>query len=165
MGQASRRAPRHGTIRVTRPTLRRQPVQPLDFDYEGVITGDEDARRSLKLAAIRNPSPICSTLRAGSDNGLMTIASQRIAYQSSQGMKVFASARRCVHSVTLAAANGDEFDFNWISRIPAPSSRPLSRAFTAAWQLRSISPSATSLGNQSPNAARVRLLHRQLRRA
>ena len=108
-----------GTIRVT-------PVTPIDhtkpehwtFQYEGVITGNEDGPvEGLKLAAIEEP--ITYLLYPGRwfpTTGYLTDRfTAEIHFRVPQGMKVFASGQQGEsHSVTLASGKpGDQFDFKW----------------------------------------------------
>ncbi|MDE3063137.1 MAG: tetratricopeptide repeat protein [Acidobacteriota bacterium] len=108
-----------GTIRVT-------PVTPIDhakpehwtFQYEGVITGNEDGPvEGLKLAAIEEP--ITYLLYPGRwfpATGYLTDRfTAEIHFRVPQGMKVFASGQQGEsHSVTLTSGKpGDQFDFKW----------------------------------------------------
>ena len=108
-----------GTIRVT-------PVTPIDhtkpehwtFQYEGVITGNEDGPvEGLKLAAIQEP--ITYLLYPGRWFPMTGYLTDRftaeIHFRVPQGMKVFSSGQQGQsHSVTLASGKpGDQFDFKW----------------------------------------------------
>ncbi|MGA8041591.1 MAG: M1 family aminopeptidase [Terracidiphilus sp.] len=108
-----------GTIRVT-------PATPIDhakslhwtFQYEGVITGNEDGPvEGLKLAAIEEP--ITYLLYPGRWFPMTGYLTNRftaaIHIRVPQGMRVFASgAQGASHPVTLASGKpGDQFDFNW----------------------------------------------------
>ena len=108
-----------GTIRVT-------PAAPLaqgqaahwTFEYEGVITGNEDGPvEGLKLAAIQEPiTYLLYPARWFPTTGFMTDRfTAQMHIRVPQGMKVFASGSQgASHSVTLADGKpGDEYDFDW----------------------------------------------------
>ncbi len=108
-----------GAIRVTpgAPFVQGQTMQ-WTFEYEGVITGNEDGPiEGLKLAAIQEP--ICYLLYAARwfpATGYMTDRfTAEMHIRVPQGMRVFASgAVGASKSVTLSNGKpGDEFDFNW----------------------------------------------------
>jgi tetratricopeptide (TPR) repeat protein len=108
-----------GTIRVTpsKPFAAGQPSR-WTFEYEGVITGNEDGPvEGLKLAAIQEPiTYLLYTARWFPTTGLMTDRfTAQLHIKVPQGMKVFASGMQgTLKSVTLANGKpGDEFDFNW----------------------------------------------------
>jgi tetratricopeptide (TPR) repeat protein len=108
-----------GTIRVTPVSpIQNHQAQHWTFEYEGVITGNEDGPvEGLKLAAIQEP--ITFLLYAGRwfpTTGYMTDRfTAQMHIKVPQGMRVFASgANGPSHSVTLANGKpGDQFDFNW----------------------------------------------------
>ncbi|HWG20061.1 MAG TPA: M1 family aminopeptidase [Terracidiphilus sp.] len=108
-----------GTIRVTPGSpIARGQVQQWTFEYEGVITGNEDGPvEGLKLAAIQEP--ITYLLYAGRwfpTTGYMTDRfTMELHIRVPQGMRVFSSgAKGAPHSATLADGKpGDQYDFNW----------------------------------------------------
>jgi hypothetical protein len=112
--------------RLADGTIRVAPSKPFaagqsnhwTFDYEGVITGNEDGPvEGLKLAAIQEPiTYLLYPARWFPSTGFMTDRfTAQLHIKVPQGMKVFASgAQGASHSVTLASGKpGDEFDFNW----------------------------------------------------
>src|SRR5450631_1634504 len=108
-----------GTIRVTpsAPFVKGQPAH-WTFEYEGVITGNEDGPvEGLKLAAIQEPiTYLLYPARWFPTTGYQTDRfTAEIHIRVPQGMKVFSSgAQGASHSVTLADGKpGDQFDFNW----------------------------------------------------
>ena len=108
-----------GTIRVTPATaFVKGTPNHWTFEYEGVITGNEDGPvEGLKLAAIQEP--ITYLLYAGRwfpTTGFMTDRfTAEMHIKVPQGMRVFASGSTGPsRSVTLASGKpGDEYDFNW----------------------------------------------------
>lgn len=108
-----------GTIRVapSKPFVAGQPAH-WTFEYEGVITGDEDGPvEGLKLAAIKEPiTYLLYPARWFPTTGYLTDRfTAQMHIKVPQGMQVFASgAQGASHSVTLANGKpGDQFDFNW----------------------------------------------------
>src|ERR1035438_9303914 len=108
-----------GTIRVapTKPFAAGQ-ANHWTFDYEGVITGNEDGPvEGLKLAAIQEPiTYLLYPARWFPTTGFMTDRfTAQLHIKVPQGVKVFASGvRGASQSVTLASGKpGDQFDFNW----------------------------------------------------
>jgi tetratricopeptide (TPR) repeat protein len=108
-----------GTIRITpnSPPVADNPMH-WTFDYEGVITGNEDGPvEGLKLAAIQEPiTYLLYPARWFPTSGFMTDRfTAEIHIRVPQGMKVFASgAQGPSHPVKLADGKpGDQFDFNW----------------------------------------------------
>ncbi|MGB8734233.1 MAG: peptidase M1, partial [Candidatus Sulfotelmatobacter sp.] len=108
-----------GTIRVapSKPFAAGQ-ANHWTFDYEGVITGNEDGPvEGLKLAAIQEPiTYLLYPARWFPTAGFMTDRfTAQLHIKVPQGMKVFASgAQGTSQSVTLASGKpGDEFDFSW----------------------------------------------------
>jgi tetratricopeptide (TPR) repeat protein len=112
-----------GTIRVTpaAPFVRGQVVR-WTFEYEGVITGNEDGPvEGLKLAAIQEP--ITYLLYAArwfpvsaNPSGYLTDRfTAQMHIRVPQGMRVFASGSQGASKpVTLASGKpGDQYDFNW----------------------------------------------------
>ncbi len=108
-----------GSVRVT-PNGPIQHATPLHwtFEYEGVITGNEDGPvEGLKLAAIQEP--ITFLLYAGRwfpTTGYLTDRfTAEMHIRVPQGMRVFASGSTgAPHPATLAGGKpGDQFDFNW----------------------------------------------------
>ena len=108
-----------GTIRVT-------PAAPLakgqaahwTFEYEGVITGNEDGPvEGLKLAAIQEPiTYLLYPARWFPMTGyLVDRFTAEIHIRVPQGMQVFASGNKgASRPVKLASGKaGDEYDFNW----------------------------------------------------
>jgi tetratricopeptide (TPR) repeat protein len=108
-----------GTIRVTPVSpIQNHQAQHWTFDYEGILTGNEDGPvEGLKLAAIEDP--ITFLLYSGRwfpTTGYMTDRfTAEMHIKVPQGMRVFASgAAGASHSVTLSSGKpGDQFDFNW----------------------------------------------------
>lgn len=108
-----------GTIRIapSKPFVSGQPSH-WTFEYEGVITGNEDGPvEGLKLAAIQEPiTYLLYPARWFPATGYFTDRfTAQMHIKVPQGMRVFASgAQGESHSVTLASGKpGDEFDFNW----------------------------------------------------
>jgi aminopeptidase N len=108
-----------GTIRVTpgSPIVKGQPLH-WTFEYEGVITGNEDGPvEGLKLAAIQEP--ITYLLYAGRwfpTTGYMTDRyTMELHIRVPQGMRVFSSgAAGGPKPAKLASGKpADEYDFNW----------------------------------------------------
>jgi len=108
-----------GTIRVTPagPLAKGQPVH-WTFEYEGVLTGNEDGPvEGLKLAAIQEP--ISYLLYAGRwfpTTGYTTDRyTMELHFRVPQGLRVFSSGETGPsHPVTLANGKpGDQYDFNW----------------------------------------------------
>jgi len=108
-----------GTIRVTPagPLVKGQPVH-WTFEYEGVLTGNEDGPvEGLKLAAIQEP--ISYLLYAGRwfpTSGYSTDRyTMELHIRVPQGLRVFSSGQTGPsHPVTLANGKpGDQYDFNW----------------------------------------------------
>jgi hypothetical protein len=108
-----------GTIRITpgAPFVQGQ-VAHWTFEYEGMITGNEDGPvEGLKLAAIQEPiSYLLYAARWFPTSGYMTNRfTAEMHIRVPQGMRVFSSgAQGAGKSVTLAnGKQGDQFDFNW----------------------------------------------------
>jgi len=109
-----------GTIRVAPSTaFVKGKSYRWTFEYEGVITGNEDGPvEGLKLAAIQEPiTYLLYAARWFPTTGYMTdrfTAQMRIKVP--QGMRVFASGSLgSSKSVTLAGGKpGDEYDFDWV---------------------------------------------------
>jgi len=108
-----------GTIRVTpaQPFVQGQ-VEHWTFEYEGMITGNEDGPvEGLKLAAIEEPiTYLLYPARWFPMTGFMTDRfTAEMHIRVPQGMKVFASGSKGPsHPVTLANGKpGDQYDFNW----------------------------------------------------
>jgi tetratricopeptide (TPR) repeat protein len=108
-----------GTIRVTPsgPLAKGQPVH-WTFEYEGVLTGNEDGPvEGLKLAAIQEP--ITYLLYAGRwfpTSGYTTDRyTMELHIRVPQGLRVFSSGQTGPSQpVTLANGKpGDQYDFNW----------------------------------------------------
>jgi hypothetical protein len=112
--------------RLADGTIRVAPSKPFaagqsnhwTFDYEGVITGNEDGPvEGLKLAAIQEPiTYLLYPARWFPSTGFMTDRfTAQLHIKVPQGMKVFASGGQgASHAATLASGKpGDEFDFNW----------------------------------------------------
>jgi hypothetical protein len=108
-----------GTIRVTPDTpIVNGMEEHWTFDYEGIITGNEDGPvEGLKLAAIQEPiTYLLYPARWFPSTGYLTDRfTAQIHIKVPQGMKVFSSgAHGDSHPVTLANGKpGDQFDFNW----------------------------------------------------
>src|SRR5580704_13578550 len=108
-----------GTIRVSpsTPFVKGQTYR-WTFQYEGVITGNEDGPiEGLKLAAIQEPiSYLLYAARWFPTTGFLTDRfTAEIHIRVPQGMRVFASgAQGTSHPATLANGKaGDQFNFNW----------------------------------------------------
>ena len=108
-----------GTIRVTPNAVFVKGQQSRwTFEYEGVITGNEDGPvEGLKLAAIQEPiTYLLYAARWFPTSGFLTDRfTAEMHIRVPQGMKVFASgAQGGAHSVALSSGKpGDQFDFNW----------------------------------------------------
>ncbi len=108
-----------GTIRITpaTPPVAEKPMH-WTFEYEGVITGNEDGPvEGLKLAAIQEPiTYLLYPARWFPSTGFLTDRfTADIHIRVPQGMKVLGSgAQGASHSVSLANGKpGDQFDFSW----------------------------------------------------
>lgn len=108
-----------GTIRVTpaSPVSHTQP-QHWTFEYEGVITGNEDGPvEGLKLAAIQEPiTYLLYAARWFPTTGYMTDRfTADLHIKVPQGMRVFSSGSTGkARPVSLADGKpGDEYDFSW----------------------------------------------------
>jgi aminopeptidase N len=108
-----------GTIRIT-PAAPFTPGQVAHwtFEYEGIITGNEDGPiEGLKLAAIQEPiTYLLYPARWFPMTGYMTDRfTAEIHIRVPQGMRVFASgAQGGSKPVTLASGKpGDQYDFKW----------------------------------------------------
>ena len=108
-----------GTIRVTPATpFVRGLVVRWSFEYEGVITGNEDGPiEGLKLAAIQEPiTYLLYPARWFPMTGYLTNRfTAEMHIRVPQGMRVFSSGGQGGSKpVTLANGKpGDQFDFNW----------------------------------------------------
>ncbi len=108
-----------GTIRVTPASpIQNRQAQHWTFEYEGVITGNEDGPvEGLKLAAIEEPiTYLLYAARWFPSTGYMTDRfAAEMHIKVPQGMRVFASgAQGASHAVKLSSGKpGDQFDFNW----------------------------------------------------
>ena len=108
-----------GTIRVTPASpLTKGQVSHWTFEYDGIITGNEDGPiEGLKLAAIQEPiTYLLYPARWFPMTGFMTDRfTAEMHIRVPQGMRVFASGSEGKsHAVTLANGKpGDEYDFNW----------------------------------------------------
>ena len=109
-----------GTIRVTPSSpITQAKLNRWIFEYEGVITGNEDGPvEGLKLAAIQEPiTYLLYPARWFPSSGFLTDRfTAQMHIKVPQGMKVFASgAIGNSHSVNLASGKpGDQFDFDWV---------------------------------------------------
>ena len=108
-----------GTIRVA-PTTAFVKGQSYHwtFDYDGVITGNEDGPvEGLKLAAIQEPiTYLLYGARWFPTTGYMTDRfTAEMHIKVPQGLRVFASGSTgASHPVTLAGGKpGDQYDFSW----------------------------------------------------
>jgi len=108
-----------GTIRVSpaAPFTAGQ-VSRWTFEYEGVITGNEDGPvEGLKLAAIQEPiAYLLYPARWFPTTGYLTDRfTAEMHIRVPQGMRVFASGSQgAAKPVTLAnGKKGDQYDFNW----------------------------------------------------
>jgi predicted negative regulator of RcsB-dependent stress response len=108
-----------GTIRVApaQPFVQGQ-VEHWTFEYEGIITGNEDGPvEGLKLAAIQEPiTYLLYPARWFPMTGYMTDRfTAEMHIRVPQGMKVFASGSKgAPHPVTLSDGKpGDQYDFDW----------------------------------------------------
>ncbi len=108
-----------GSIRVTPNTpLTAGTPAHWTFEYEGVITGNEDGPiEGLKLAAIDDPiTYLLYPARWFPMTGFLTDRfTAQIHFRVPQGMRVFASGETGQpHPVTLSNGKpGTEYDFNW----------------------------------------------------
>ncbi len=108
-----------GTIRVTPATpIARGVEEHWTFEYDGVITGNEDGPvEGLKLAAIQEPiTYLLYPARWFPMTGYLTDRfTAEMHIRVPQGMRVIASGSRGEpKTVTLAnGKDGDQFDFNW----------------------------------------------------
>src|SRR5579863_1941299 len=108
-----------GTVRVSPSApIAKGVVSHWTFEYEGVITGNEDGPvEGLKLAAIQEPiTYLLYPARWFPFTGYLTDRfTAEIHFRVPQGMRVFASgAQGASHAVTLANGKpGDQYDFNW----------------------------------------------------
>ena len=108
-----------GTVRVTPGSpITRGVEEHWIFEYEGIITGNEDGPvEGLKLASIQEPiTYLLYAARWFPTTGYMTDRfTAEMHIRVPQGMRVFASgAQGAAHAVTLASGKpGDQFDFNW----------------------------------------------------
>jgi hypothetical protein len=108
-----------GTIRVSpsTPFVKGQTYR-WTFQYEGVITGNEDGPiEGLKLAAIQEPiTYLLYAARWFPTTGFMTDRfTAEMHIRVPQGMRVFASGQQGVsHPAKLEGGKpADQFDFNW----------------------------------------------------
>jgi hypothetical protein len=108
-----------GTIRVapSAPFTQGQ-ISHWTFEYEGVITGNEDGPvEGLKLAAIQEPiTYLLYPARWFPTSGYLTDRfTAQMHIKVPQGMRVFASgAIGSPHAVSLASGKpGEQFDFTW----------------------------------------------------
>jgi len=108
-----------GTIRVAPSTpFAKGQSYHWTFDYEGVITGNEDGPvEGLKLAAIQEPiTYLLYAARWFPTTGYMTDRfTAEMHIKVPQGLRVFASGSTgASHPATLAGGKpGDQYDFNW----------------------------------------------------
>jgi len=108
-----------GTIRVAPSTaFVKGHAYHWTFDYEGVITGNEDGPvEGLKLAAIQEPiTYLLYGARWFPTTGYMTDRfTAELHIKVPQGLRVFASGSTgSPHPATLAGGKaGDQYDFNW----------------------------------------------------
>src|SRR4051812_23876203 len=108
-----------GAIRVAPSTpFAKGQAYHWTFEYEGVITGNEDGPvEGLKLAAIQEPiTYLLYGARWFPMTGYMTDRfTAELHIKVPQGMRVFASGSTgASKSVTLTGGKpGDEYDFNW----------------------------------------------------
>jgi aminopeptidase N len=108
-----------GTIRVSPATsFVKGQTYRWTFQYEGVITGNEDGPiEGLKLAAIQEPiTYLLYASRWFPTTGFMTDRfTAEMHIRVPQGMRVFASGAQGVsHPAKLEGGKpGDQFDFNW----------------------------------------------------
>ncbi len=113
--------------RLADGTIRIAPGKPFTpgqssrwtFEYEGVITGNEDGPvEGLKLASIQEPiTCLLYPARWFPTTGYLTDRfTAQMHIKVPQGMKVFASgAVGASHPVSLASGKpGDQFDFDWV---------------------------------------------------
>ena len=108
-----------GTVRVTpaSPIVKGQPMH-WTFEYEGVITGNEDGPiEGLKLAAIQEPiAYLLYASRWFPTTGYTTDRyTMELHVRVPQGLRVFSSGQTgAPKSVTLANGKpGDQYNFNW----------------------------------------------------
>ncbi|MGB6686408.1 MAG: M1 family aminopeptidase [Terracidiphilus sp.] len=108
-----------GTVRVTPASpITRGQVSHWTFEYDGIITGNEDGPvEGLKLAAIEEPiTYLLYPARWFPMTGYLTDRfTAEMHIRVPQGMRVFASGSEGkAHPVTLASGKaGDEYDFKW----------------------------------------------------
>ena len=108
-----------GTIRVSpAASFVKGQTYRWTFQYEGVITGNEDGPiEGLKLAAIQEPiTYLLYAARWFPTTGFMTDRfTAEMHIRVPQGMRVFASGAEGVsHPAKLESGKpGDQFDFNW----------------------------------------------------
>ena len=108
-----------GTIRITpaTPPIADKPTR-WTFEYEGVITGNEDGPvEGLKLAAIQEPiTYLLYAARWFPTTGLLTDRfTAEIHIRVPQGMKVFSSGSLGASKPAKLSDGkpGDQFDFSW----------------------------------------------------
>ncbi len=108
-----------GTVRVTpaSPMVRSKPMH-WTFEYEGVITGNEDGPiEGLKLAAIQEPiTYLLYAARWFPTTGYTTDRyTMELHIRVPQGLRVFSSGQTgAPTSATLAGGKpGDQYNFNW----------------------------------------------------
>jgi hypothetical protein len=108
-----------GTVRVaTAAPIAKGTVSHWTFEYEGIVTGNEDGPvEGLKLAAIQEPiTYLLYPARWFPTTGYLTDRfTAEMHIRVPQGMRVFASgAQGAAHPVSLANGKpGDQYDFNW----------------------------------------------------
>jgi tetratricopeptide (TPR) repeat protein len=108
-----------GGIRITPATpFARGQGTHWSFEYEGVITGNDDGPiEGLKMAAIQEPiTYLLYTARWFPSTGYMTNRfTMELHIRVPQGMRVFSSGSTgAAKPVTLANGKpGDQYDFNW----------------------------------------------------
>jgi hypothetical protein len=108
-----------GSVRVTPATPFAQgQVAHWSFEYEGVITGNDDGPiEGLKLAAIQEPiTTLLYPARWFPTTGYLTNRfTMELHIRVPQGMRVFSSGSTGnFKPVTLASGKpGDQYDFNW----------------------------------------------------
>ncbi len=166
-----------GSIRVTpaAPFTAGQPVS-WTFVYDGTITGNEDGPiEGFKLAAIQEPiSYLLYPARWFPTTGYLTDRfTAEMHIRVPQGMRVFASGSTGKsHSVVLSNGKpGDEYDFKWDKPgFPGTviAGRYLDPVSVGAGNVKIYTTlahqqAANSLAQTA--TARVRLLHRSVRRA
>ncbi|MGB8096593.1 MAG: M1 family aminopeptidase [Terracidiphilus sp.] len=108
-----------GTVRVTPASpIARGQVMHWTFEYDGIITGNEDGPiEGLKLAAIQEPiTYLLYASRWFPTTGYTTDRyTMELHIRVPQGMRVFSSGQTgAAQSVTLANGKpGDQYNFNW----------------------------------------------------